>query len=108
MSSKSGKVSISDRQVTQTEQIELPSFQSVPKGLDIDSGAGNEPDDGGGEGEEDDNGSGPGGILPPPSNIRVKSQTVKYTPEGRQLVDVVLEWDEVEGAVGYDVRVTKP
>lgn len=100
MASKSGKVSISDRQVTQTEQITLPSITAVPKGLKLDKDmSGPDIDD---EGPVFEN-----PFLEVPQNITVKSQTIRYTPEGRQVVDVVLEWDEVEGASGYDVRVTK-
>lgn len=50
---------------------------------------------------------GEGGDLNPPKNIKIKSQTIKFGPDGTQFVDVVVEFDEVDGASNYDVRITK-
>ena len=45
--------------------------------------------------------------LPPPTGLEIKSQTIGFTPDGRQFVDVVIEFNEVDGASNYDVRITK-
>ena len=42
-----------------------------------------------------------------PKNLRVVSQTVKYNEQGMMRVDVTLEWDELDGASGYHVRVAE-
>lgn len=46
-------------------------------------------------------------LLNPPTNISVFSQTVRFTSDGRAVVDVLLDIDDVPGALTYDVRVTK-
>lgn len=46
--------------------------------------------------------------LATPSSITVVTpQTVRFAPDGTQVVDVILEIADVEGATNYDVRVTK-
>lgn len=42
-----------------------------------------------------------------PDDIQIISQTVRTAPDGRQVVDVVIDVAEVRGAVKYDVRITK-
>lgn len=45
--------------------------------------------------------------LDTPTNIAILSQTVRTGTDGRSVVDVVIQVDEVFGAVKYEVRVTK-
>lgn len=45
--------------------------------------------------------------LQVPGSFEIVSQTVRTAPDGRQVVDIILEVEEVEGAVKYEVRVTK-
>jgi hypothetical protein len=42
-----------------------------------------------------------------PDEIVIVSQTIRTDPSGRQVIDVVIDVAEVEGAVKYDVRITK-
>ncbi len=42
-----------------------------------------------------------------PSDITIVSQTVHTDPSGRQVVDVVIEFEDIDEAVKYDVRITK-
>lgn len=45
--------------------------------------------------------------LSAPESILVKSQTVRFAPDGKQVVDVVLTVADVDGAQNYEVRVSK-
>jgi hypothetical protein len=45
-------------------------------------------------------------ILDAPDSYEVISQTVRTGSDGRQLVDVVIEVEDVDGAINYEVRVT--
>lgn len=45
-------------------------------------------------------------VLRPPTDIAVKSQRVRNNADGTSVVDVVLAVPDVEGATGYDVRIT--
>ena len=42
-----------------------------------------------------------------PNSFTIVSQTVRTTKNGSQVVDVVIDVEEVEGAVKYEVRLTK-
>ncbi len=42
-----------------------------------------------------------------PDEITIISQTTRTAPDGRQVVDVVIDVSDVEGAMNYDVRITK-
>lgn len=53
--------------------------------------------------DEDDAGD----ILGVPGTYVILSQTVRTAPDGRQVVDVVIDVEEIEGAEKYEVRVTK-
>lgn len=46
--------------------------------------------------------------LTPPDNITIISQTVKISPDGHEVVDVVLEVDDIPGVTSYEVRLAKP
>lgn len=46
-----------------------------------------------------------GGGRDAPQNLRIVSQTVYYSPEGHQYVEVEFEWDDVAGAEEYLIRV---
>ena len=60
-------------------------------------------DDGDSELDEDEIGN----DLETPENITVITQEVRTAPDGRQVVDIVLEVSDVPGAMKYDVRITK-
>lgn len=54
----------------------------------------------------------PGGVpnmgpLQPPTTWKLISQTVRQGPDGKAVVDVVFEVNDVIGATNYEVRVTK-
>lgn len=48
-----------------------------------------------------------GDELDVPGTFEIVSQTVRTGPDGSQVVDIVIDVEEVEGAVKYEVRVTK-
>jgi hypothetical protein len=52
----------------------------------------------------------PGGqyVLGAPDWFYIVSQTVRSTPGGGQVVDVLLEIEDKPGVVEYEVRITKP
>lgn len=45
-----------------------------------------------------------GTTLDVPQNVFIKSQTLRFNPDGSITVDVVVGFDEVKGALDYDVR----
>jgi hypothetical protein len=45
--------------------------------------------------------------LQTPQWLTVLSQTIRIAPDGRSVVDVILEVEEVMGAEEYELRVTK-
>lgn len=45
-------------------------------------------------------------ILDPPDSLVIVSQTVRTAPDGRQVVDVVVEVEDIPSALNYDIRVT--
>lgn len=48
-----------------------------------------------------------GDELDVPGTFVIVSQTIRTAPDGTQVVDVVAEVEDVEGAVKYEVRITK-
>lgn len=46
-------------------------------------------------------------MLSVPGTVSVVSQTVRFAADGKSVIDVVLDVEDVKGAVTYDVRVTK-
>lgn len=46
------------------------------------------------------------GTLQTPQYVNVVSQTVRFTADGRSVVDVVLDVENVPGAINYEVRVS--
>lgn len=42
-----------------------------------------------------------------PDDISIVSQTVRTAPDGRQVIDVIIDVADVTGAIKYDVRITK-
>lgn len=48
-----------------------------------------------------------GDELDVPGTFEIISQTVRTSPGGSQVIDVVIDVEEVEGAVKYEVRITK-
>lgn len=92
------------------KKIVKPRWRKLPHGIEheeveqdsmpVDFG---EIDQGG-----DDLDGGPGYIAPiksAPTNLRIKEQRVSYGPDGNAVIDVVLEFDDVDwGAAAYEVR----
>lgn len=46
-------------------------------------------------------------VLPTPQWMSIVSQQVRISPDGKAVVDVVIELEDVTGATEYDVRITK-
>jgi hypothetical protein len=46
-------------------------------------------------------------VLEPPGSFQIISQTIRTGLDGSQVVDVVVEVEDVPGAVSYNVRVSK-
>lgn len=47
------------------------------------------------------------GDVEPPETIEIITQEVRTAPDGRQVIDIIIEVEDVPGAVKYDVRITK-
>lgn len=54
----------------------------------------------------DDDGEG-AEMLPTPQWMNIIDQQVRIAPDGKAVVDVVIELEDVTGATEYDVRITK-
>lgn len=54
----------------------------------------------------DDDGEG-AEMLPTPQWMNIIDQQVRIAPDGKAVVDVVIELEDVSGATEYDVRITK-
>jgi len=54
----------------------------------------------------DDDGEG-AELLPTPQWMNIIDQQVRIAPDGRAVVDVVIELEDITGATEYDVRMTK-
>jgi hypothetical protein len=54
----------------------------------------------------DDDGEG-AEVLPTPQWMQIIDQQVRIAPDGKAVVDVVIELEDVTGATEYDVRMTK-
>ncbi len=100
--------------VFEEEFIELSPFLEIPEGLEVLSDVDYiEPEPLGDDiyvDETFDNDpSNEQTIQPlvPPTNLRIKSQAVRFGPDGRQIVDTIIEWDEVLSADEYEVQYTK-
>lgn len=46
-------------------------------------------------------------VLAVPSTFDIVSQTVRTGPDGSQVVDIVIDIEDVDGAINYEVRITK-
>lgn len=46
-------------------------------------------------------------VLDAPSDYTIISQTVRTAPDGHQVVDVIIDVEEIVGAIDYEVRITK-
>jgi hypothetical protein len=46
-------------------------------------------------------------VLPTPQWMTIVDQQVRIAPDGKAVVDVVIELEDVTGATEYDVRITK-
>lgn len=56
---------------------------------------------------EDNESEEPSVALPTVDNFTVVSQTVRVAPDGSHVVDVIIEVDDLDGVIGYDVRLTR-
>lgn len=45
-------------------------------------------------------------VLQTPQTISIVSQTVRFTPDGQSVVDVVIAVEDVLGATNYEVRIS--
>ena len=62
-----------------------------------------------GENEATDEGesNNPGSGLLPPDWVQVITQVMRQTSDGRYVVDVILEVEDIPGVTGYEVGLTK-
>ena len=68
--------------------IDMESIESGPEGVD---------DDGGVPREE----------MATPLVTGIISQTIRTSPGGNQVVDIVIEVEDIPGAINYDYRIAK-
>ncbi len=54
----------------------------------------------------DEDGEG-GEVLPTPQWMTIIDQQVRIAPDGKAVIDVVIELEDVSGTTEYDVRITK-
>lgn len=109
-----------DKQVIKTNPVFVDPMFALPKDLDEGEygfGGSDRPEferrvevgvgpDGGTQPVRDAPLPPPSGYLgDAPSDLRVKSQTFKFSPDGSYVVDVILEFSDVIGASSYEVRV---
>lgn len=45
------------------------------------------------------------GDIDAPTGLRIKSQKMRFAPDGTAVVDVILEFPDVKGATKYEVRL---
>lgn len=45
--------------------------------------------------------------LEVPEDFTIVSQAIRYAPGGQQVVDVVIEVEDIEGAIEYEIQVVK-
>lgn len=58
------------------------------------------------EDEEDLNEDFSNDTLDPPESLEIVDQNVRTGPDGRQVVDIIIEVEDVVGAQDYDIRIT--
>lgn len=46
-------------------------------------------------------------VIDTPTDFKVLSQTLRRAPGGQQVVDIIIESEDVAGAVNYEFQVTK-
>lgn len=92
------------REGTDTNEV-LDEFGNALEGADViddgfsDTGVEYDFDDG--EGDLD------GETLEIPNDFKIISQKIRRAPGGQQVVDIIIECEDVEGAAKYEMRVTK-
>lgn len=101
---------VSDKRVVKTSPVEISPISALPPGLDegryrtamdddatidapifLDSPAA-------------EYAPGTGNLLDTPTDISIKSQTLRFAPDGTLVVDVVVSIGEVKGATNYELR----
>lgn len=45
--------------------------------------------------------------LPTPQSLSIVQQTIKFAPDGRAYVDVIVEVEDVPGITNYELRINK-
>lgn len=99
---------ISDKNVVRTAPVEVSPVSTLPPGLDegqyrISLGVEETEleflDSPSAEYE-----AGTGNLLDTPTDISIKSQTLRFAPDGSIVVDVVVSVGEVKGATNYELR----
>lgn len=104
------------RQIKDTNVVKTPPVVIDPAFFMPDDVLGMESKDNNGAPYEispnEDNGSGSVAVVPviagldllSPSNLHIVSQTVVFAPDGSPRVDVVFEFNDVDGAANYEIR----
>lgn len=98
MSKDKYRPSITDKEVVKTSPEEI--IPASTRNVGTSTGGGVEPTP-----ELDELEPAPGKDAP--AGLKVVSQKVYYSPEGQQFVEVTFEWDDLPGAEGYMLRVTR-
>lgn len=110
------------KRALQTKKTPVDPLFAIPPGseeefvfsresADIDLLAGIEISEEDFEDDDEDDGDDPNSpdddILDTPEDFTVISQTLRRGPGGQQVVDIVIEAEEVVGAINYEIQVTK-
>lgn len=93
--------SLSDKEVTNTDQLLVPPHAGLPAELDGVIEESDEDELSDESGEEDD------APIGAPRNLEVLGQVVHFASDNSQWVDVLFEYDAVPGARDYEMRITK-
>lgn len=102
--------SVSDKRVVKTAPVEVSVISTLPPGLDEGQYRTYLDDDNGADdpvfldAPPAEYGPGEGNLLDTPTEISIKSQTLRFAPDGSLVVDVVVSVSEVKGATNYELR----
>lgn len=101
---------VSNKRVVKTAPVEVSPLSTLPPGLDEGqyrvSVGDDETVDGGIllDAPPAEYAPGTGNLLDTPTDISIKSQTLRFAPDGSLVVDVVVSIGEVKGATNYELR----
>lgn len=100
----------SDKNVVKTAPVEVSPLSTLPPGLD-EGRYRVANSDGTGEGGGPDfinldlnPNTGTTHLLDTPESVFIKSQTLRYGPDGKLVTDVVVTVADVKGATNYEIR----